>query len=98
MPNWKTDKKKSRVVDGKCAIVGCPRPSTINYYGNGLCDKHEAYYFDEEMPCIRLKDVLKIPVSDEERERAEQSRKDQRSWKRSQNGLEDWEKEIFNGN
>jgi hypothetical protein len=95
MPNWRTDKRKKRVTEGKCAIEGCPRPSVLSYYNYGLCDKHEAYYFDEDMPSFRLKDVLKIPMTPEDREREEALWKVYKKDQRAKRKLEDWEKEMF---
>lgn len=103
-PNWRKDSRKSKPIDGHCAITHCSGDSVLSYYGFGICAAHEAYYFEEDMPNTRLKDVLRIPVTDEQREQAELHIKKERAHKRkmkklrNEELLDEFEWEMFKEN
>lgn len=103
-PNWRKDSRKSKPVDGVCSITHCKGATVITYYGLGLCAVHEEYYFAEDMPCIRLKDVLRIPVTDEARADAELYLKKERAHRRAMKKLkgegifDSFELEMFEEN
>ena len=102
-PNWKKDKRKPRLIEGKCAIAGCKDPSVISYLGCGLCERHEDYYLNEDMPAFRLRSVLgiKVPQEREDQERAlwekyrREEREEKRRKKRTRHTLDDWEHFMF---
>jgi hypothetical protein len=75
MPNWRKDKRKKRLTEGRCAFDRCPRPSTLTYYDLGLCEVHFDYYFDEDLHDDILKKVLGLPVSAERYEAAAAARR-----------------------
>lgn len=92
-PNWRKDSRKSKPRDGHCAITHCDGASVITYYGLGICTIHMDYYFAEDMPHIRLKDVLRIPVTDEARASSELHLKKEKAHRRVMRKLES--EEIF---
>ena len=99
MPNWRKDERKSRPSEGRCAFQRCPKASVINYYGFGLCEIHEDYYLDEDMPTPILKKILGIPVSaaDHEAAVAERRKFERERRKAVKQAKEEEDEEEFEG-